>query len=327
MMRVGIVGAGLAGLGAARTLRGAGHEVVIFEGNSSIGGRCCTERLGEFLFDTGCTSIAPRSPEMESAMHEISTEGLVRIQESIYTHNSFRIGRGDISRDPVRRFTYVQGNQVLCERLGEGIDIRLNSFVNQLVKDDDGFDIAGERFARVILATPPPVSAQILATLGEKRPLDNVSYRKCLSIQLGYDVPTPDVSYHAIVDPEQRHPLTWLSLESKKCQGRAPEGGSAFVMQMSSGYSREHFDAAAEIIVRDGLEFLERLFGPRYRSPVVSSVARWKYSLPENLAMFSSVNRPNSKVLLASDGLLGGRTELAYAAGAQAARMILEESS
>ncbi|MCL6643725.1 MAG: NAD(P)/FAD-dependent oxidoreductase [Dehalococcoidia bacterium] len=45
-MKVGIVGAGVAGLAAARVLRDLGHEVVIFEGREEVGGQVVTFPVG-----------------------------------------------------------------------------------------------------------------------------------------------------------------------------------------------------------------------------------------------------------------------------------------
>ena len=50
--RIVIVGAGMAGLAAAARLAKAGHQVTIFEANQ-IGGKCHTERIEGFAFDTG----------------------------------------------------------------------------------------------------------------------------------------------------------------------------------------------------------------------------------------------------------------------------------
>lgn len=50
--RIVIVGAGMAGLAAAARLAKTGHQVSIFEANQ-IGGKCHTERINGFAFDTG----------------------------------------------------------------------------------------------------------------------------------------------------------------------------------------------------------------------------------------------------------------------------------
>jgi monoamine oxidase len=52
-VRVGIVGAGAAGLMAARTLKRAGHQAVVIERNTRLGGRIWTKNDGERWFDPG----------------------------------------------------------------------------------------------------------------------------------------------------------------------------------------------------------------------------------------------------------------------------------
>ncbi len=55
--RIAVVGAGLAGLGAARALAGAGREVVVFEKSRGLGGRLATRRVEGAVLDHGCPVI------------------------------------------------------------------------------------------------------------------------------------------------------------------------------------------------------------------------------------------------------------------------------
>jgi monoamine oxidase len=56
-MRVIVVGAGVAGLTAARLLAGAGHAVVVLEARDRIGGRVVTHRSGGLVTDLGASWI------------------------------------------------------------------------------------------------------------------------------------------------------------------------------------------------------------------------------------------------------------------------------
>ena len=63
--KVGIVGAGLAGLAAAHTLRKAGLHATVIEGSTRIGGRCWSER-GTFADG----QVAERGGEFVDSVHE-----------------------------------------------------------------------------------------------------------------------------------------------------------------------------------------------------------------------------------------------------------------
>ncbi len=323
-MRVGIVGAGIAGLAAARTLHRREHEAVLFERHQNPGGRVETIALGDYVFDSGATSIAPRGMSLERVMlQELSTEGLVRIESPVYTHEMLRLFPGDAAKNAIERFTYLEGNATLPRRLAQGLDVRYGVEVETIRSCGKGFEIEGEAFDAVILTPPIPQVGALLERMGETRPLAGSRYRACLSVMLGFARAMPPVPYHAFLDPEQRHPLTWLSVESIKSPGRAPEGHTALVAQLSPAYSKRHYESPDEEIFRTVLEYVRRIYGEDWAQPEVSGVKRWRYSQPESYSLFDTVNRPGSRLLLASDGVLGGRVEYAFEVGVRAAGMLL----
>ena len=61
-----IVGAGLAGLSAAKTLIDSGYEVRILEASSSIGGRVQSDEINGYRFDRGFQLINANYPELRS---------------------------------------------------------------------------------------------------------------------------------------------------------------------------------------------------------------------------------------------------------------------
>lgn len=323
-MRVGIVGAGVAGLGAARLLAQERHEVVVFERLDRVGGRCATTRIGPFIFDPGATSIAPRGKALEPVMlSELDTSDLAKVLKPIYIHNALRVMPGDPSHMRVDRYTYHSGNEILPFLLASGIEVRTGKTIEYVRPRSQGYELENEEFDAVILATPLPETVHLLSGSGEQRSIGHVFYRACISVLLGYDKEMPEINYHAIVDPEQRHPLTWLSIESVKCSGRAPEGQTAMVAQLSPQYSKTYFDAADSAIVTSTVEYIQRLYGIAWSTPIVHEVVRWRYSQPENLALFDSVNHPSARLVIASDGLLGGRVEFAFEVGDRAAKLLM----
>jgi len=327
-LRVAIVGAGIAGLAAGRTLQKSGASVVLYDKARGVGGRLATRRVQDFVFDTGATSIAPRGLGIETAMlAELDQSELIQIQKPIYTHTNLRVSPGDTARNSTPRYTYRPGSNHLAKLLAEGLDVRLNTQVDTLKRDGQTFEVEGSTFDAVILTPPIPQASLLLWSLGESRPVANARYRSCISIMLGFDQPTPDIPYHALIDVEQRHPLTWISVESAKRPGRAPEGKTAMVLQMSPTYSHDHYQTSDERIIPDVLGYVQDLFGSEFNSPVAIDTKRWKYSQPETVAVFETVNNNHNGVILAGDGLAAGRVERAYESGLMAARLLLEESS
>ncbi len=61
-----VVGAGLAGLSAARTLIDAGIDVRVLESSTTVGGRVQTDEINGYRFDRGFQLINARYPELEA---------------------------------------------------------------------------------------------------------------------------------------------------------------------------------------------------------------------------------------------------------------------
>ena len=52
-MKIVVIGAGMGGMTAAARLSRGGHEVVLYEASDQVGGKCRTEWIGRYAFDTG----------------------------------------------------------------------------------------------------------------------------------------------------------------------------------------------------------------------------------------------------------------------------------
>jgi hypothetical protein len=250
-------------------------------------------------------------------LEELPTDELTRITLPVATHENLRVRPGDPRRGGTR-YCYQNGINTLAKLLAAGLDIRTDVGVDAIEKLGEQFKIAGETFDAVILTCPIPQTSLLLWGMNESRPIGNVRYRPCISVLLGYETPLPETHYFAVLDPEQSHPLTWLSLESNKVPGRPP----TLVAQMNRTFSAREYDRADADLVSTVSTYIASLIGNAHAVPAVSDVMRWKYSQPESFADFGQVNPPGSKIILASDGLLGGHLEDAYEVGLKAARML-----
>lgn len=322
-MRVAVIGAGIAGLACGRALAEAGETAVLFEKSRGPGGRTATRRKDGFVWDSGATGIAPRGRALESWMLErLPRDELVLIPKPVYLHHGLRVTPGDPKR-AMNRYTYRSGISKLAKLLAEGLELRTETLVEEIRAHGSGYAIHGEEFDAVVLTPPVPQTSLLLWALGESRPIASARYRSCISVMLGYRTATVNPPYHALLDPEQRHPLTWLSIESVKSPERAPEGGTAFVAQLSREFSLLNWHRPDEELVEISAGYLERLYGKPFDKPDAFDVMRWKYSQPESVSTFEHANPEGSRLVVAGDGVSGSRIEDAFESGTRAARHLL----
>ena len=70
-LNIAIIGAGIAGITAARTLANAGHHVQVFEKSRGPGGRMSTRESNFGTFDHGAQYFTVRDPRFSLALQAV----------------------------------------------------------------------------------------------------------------------------------------------------------------------------------------------------------------------------------------------------------------
>ncbi|MEM9169933.1 MAG: FAD-dependent oxidoreductase [Pseudomonadota bacterium] len=126
--RVAVVGAGPAGLEAARRCADAGDAVDVFEKSRGIGGRVATRRAraedgsgADLAFDHGAPAFRPRSPFLRAHFDTLAAAGAaVR------------------ATPPFEGYIGVPSMTALFRALADGLDIAFETRVERLERLDDG---------------------------------------------------------------------------------------------------------------------------------------------------------------------------------------------
>lgn len=295
--RTAVIGAGIAGLAAARALKAAGASVTVFEKSRGLGGRMATRRTGDLQFDHGVQYVSAKGPVFAAELERWRAEGAA----AEWFDGAF-VGAPRMTA-PTRI-------------LGEGTDVVTGALVTCLERRDGSWfvqagDAGGDAaFDAVVLATPAPQAVPLLASAGVRfEAMENVRFAPCWALMAAWENASG-------VGPErlapERGPLAWLAQDSAK-PGRNP-ARLAFVAHATAEWSRAHLEATPDEIVPPLLAEVARLTGVD-AAPAYVSAHRWRFALVEQAAGAPCLFDAASMIGACGDWCLGARVESAFESG------------
>jgi predicted NAD/FAD-dependent oxidoreductase len=182
-----VVGAGIAGLLAARQLHAAGWDVVVYEAAPAVGGRLATEDLGPARADSGAQFFTARGERFTVLVEELVATGVV--------HEWCR-GFGP-EPDGFPRYACRDGMAALAGHLARGLDVRTDRAVGRVQDAADGADA-------VVLAVPVPLAVRILRASAIEPPesLVGMTYVSTTAFVVGLDRPPVLAAPGGLQEPE-----------------------------------------------------------------------------------------------------------------------------
>jgi renalase len=308
-VRIGVVGAGMAGVSFATALAEAGHNVVLFDKGRGPGGRMSTRRLatslGEIGFDHGAQYLTARDPAFAAQVKSWAESGHV----APWAEAGDDAWVGTPAMDaPVRD-------------LASRLDVRWGHRADRLARTANGWTMHGEGidavpFEVAIIAVP---AEQVASLVGEHRPdwaeQANATHSEpCWTVMATYQSRLPIV-------PDR---MTNLGIIASAVRNSAKPGraaGEAWVLQASGSWSADHIEDEPAAIKRDVLRYLASSIGQNLPAPIATSVHRWRYAKSGRLGKDALWDR-SRRLGICGDWLLGGRVEAAWLSGMRLAHAI-----
>lgn len=264
--RVIVVGAGISGIAAARTLSEAGTPVLVLNRGRRIGGRMASRRTDGRPVDTGASYFTVSDPAFEAVVRDWQQRGLARE----WTDTFSVVADGNLTpKSGPLRWGAAGGLRSLVEDLGAGLDVR-----EQTVETvGPGRQVDGLTASAVVLAMPDPQARRLLDSsfAAELAALDD-PFAPTLALTARWpDRCWPDVHGVFVSD----HPLlTWIADDGR----RRGDGAPVLVAHSTPEFAGEHLDAHGEaagplaVAVRDvlGIE----------AEPTSTRVHRWTFAKP-----------------------------------------------
>jgi renalase len=338
-MNVAIVGAGVAGAGAAYALRDAAN-VTVFEKESAVGGRTATRRQHGCRYDHGANYCKDEAG-VGDLLTDLDTEGLVDIDAPVWTFD----GENDISegRDTdERKLTYREGIDRLARRLFERSDatVETNTRIGRIeraggwrLESTDGGGL-GE-FDALVCTPPAPQTAHLLTDAAWESDLradlvdniDAVPFRTTVTAVLHYPFAL-DRPYYALVNTDGNHDIGWLSREECK-PDHVPDGESLLIAQMAPEWSAERYGEPTEEIAAAAADMVaELLDDDRLAAPDWVDSHGWRLAQPDDGVDTGLLDRAGEDDLFfAGDWVAGeGRIHLALDSGLDAGERLKERA-
>ena len=168
---VAVIGAGVAGLTAARTLVDAGLSVRVHEARDRVGGRLLSSTEGGRTVDLGASWFWPQEPGVQALAREL---GVATFPQALAGDAMFEAdGRGPrrLEGNPldVESGRFAAGAQALATGLADRLPpgtVHLDDPVSRVHIDDDGVTVtaaSGTTTARhVVLALPPALAVEAI---------------------------------------------------------------------------------------------------------------------------------------------------------------------
>ncbi|NNE74117.1 MAG: NAD(P)-binding protein [Acidimicrobiales bacterium] len=299
-----IVGAGIAGLSAARRLHRAGRSVRVFDKGRGVGGRMATRRIGGARFDHGAQFFTVRSDAFRSVVDQAIADGVVL---------EWCRGFSD-DGDGYPRFRGANGMTDLAKWLGTGLDV---------VTAEKVTDLHDHPATAYVVTSPVPQTIELLAASRIRLDPDSASVLHALT----YD-PTMAVLVHLdgpsqIPTPGGRHDpdATFSFVADNHAKGISRE--PAVTLHINPELSRLRWDDADEQVIADMLEAARPHIGPA--RVLAAQLMRWRYATPLNPhPQPSLLVATDPVVVLGGDAFGGPKVEGAFRSGQAAADAVLE---
>jgi photolyase PhrII len=325
---VAIIGGGLAGLSAARTLVDQGLEVRVFDKGRGPGGRMSSRRCEMGAVDHGAQYFRVHDQRFARAVEAWREAGIVAPWEGpilkIDAEGERRPAKGE------GRFVPQPRMSSLTRHLADAVDLRVATRIAAIRRDAEssGWTLESETgdcftgFDHVIVTAPAeqaqalfePVAPDLAARMGE------IDYAPSLATMMRFADPLP-TEHDAIIC--EQGPISWAVRNEAK-PGRGPE--TNWVVHASAAWSESHFEDDLGEVAETLRHALGEILGLAMPEPLKIIAHRWRYALVTRALGEDCLFDRASGLGYAGDGCLGPRVEAAWLSGQAIAGRILGQA-
>jgi photolyase PhrII len=328
---VAVIGAGISGLIAARTLADHGLPVTVFEKSRGVGGRMSTRRVDDqSRFDHGAQYFTARDPRFQRYVSSWEEQQIVARWPDPAAGPKQKIAvlkQGQLTEKPTAdlRYVAVPTMNAIGKHLATELDIRLSHRIQQVrpvegrieISDDAG-EVLGN-FDRVVVAIPAAQAAELLAGFPAiADPVSKIEMQPCWATMVSFEQPITDDWVGAFIHDSM---LSWAARNSTK-PGR-PKDAEDLVLHATPQWTTENWNRNGDEVAQEMLDAFWQAAGIEPATPIHIQAHSWKYAIPVDTPEDRCFFDESSGFVACGDWAGGPRVEGAFLSGLAAAGRIL----
>jgi predicted NAD/FAD-dependent oxidoreductase len=334
MLRIAVVGAGVAGLSAARALVAAGHDVSVFERAPQPGGRVATRfiksvelpRTGtvDLAFDHGAQYFTARDPRFVAFVDNgLRERAVARWMGRIVAFDS--AGWEEIEGG-TERFVAVPSMSALGAHLAKGLAVECNVRVAALERVASlpawrvlaqNHEVVGE-FDRVIVALPPGQTRTLLSNASPlAAEVDRVRTAPCWAAMVAFEESVTSRFDAAFVSGS---PLGWIARNGSKPKRDRTE---SWVLHATTVWSAAHSGDRSDTVGPFLLDAFAGLIRSGLPRPFFLAAHRWREAAADPPLSVGALHDRERGLTICGDWCAGSRIEDAFISGLAAANPLI----
>ena len=321
-LSIAIIGAGLAGLVAARTIADHGHKVSVFEMMQNPGGRMATVKSEGYSFDCGAQYFTVRDERFRRYVESWQADGVAKPWRGQFA--VVRNGRITPKSASPERWVGVPSQNALAIHMSQKLAIKYGSEVATIKRQSDSWQIGlqGGRnfgdFDAAILAVPAPKVVALLGNISEPGETSaQIRMNPCQAVTVAFD-PALELPYDGAFVHDS--PLTWIARNNSK-PGR--HSSDCWVLHAGPQWSAEHRRTDESRRCQMLLEAFFRAVSIPPVAPVFISAQYWPNASARNPLNIGCLWDQDRRIGACGDWCQMSRVEGAFLSGMSAAARVL----
>ena len=329
--QVAVIGAGISGLLAARTLADHGLNVTVFDKSRGVGGRMSTRRVdGEPRFDHGAQYFTARDPRFQRYVESWEKQNIVARWPDANSESSqnivvFKNGERTQKPDSNERFVGAPSMNSICKHLASEINVKVGTRVDKIEPSGNGIRLSDDseqaigEFDRVIVSAPAAQTAELLVNYPAlAKPISKIKMQPCWAAMISFENPIADDWVGGFVNDSI---LTWVARNSTKPQ--RPNDAEHLLLHAGHQWTAENWERDTGEVAEEMLQAFWKSSGIEPAQPTHLKAHRWKYAIPIDPPATRCFFDVQSGIAACGDWAGGPRVEGAFLSGMAAAGRIL----